>query len=495
MCARELLIRRAVDAGAGDPTHALLTYAAFCNDVDPGQRYWRPPRFGGVAKVLSRIGTYEHAGGRPLLTALIVQAGTRRAGSGFAELARRLGTEVTEDQEGSFWRAQVREVVRYWAGRGLTELPGDDAGHESVVVVPAVGADPGPEDVRRYWWQGLSGENVFMEITRRGDIGIELNAPSPANGGSETASYVLVSLVGSGDVVIHYDSRSEAIAGVSVAAGGPEPVAVRSAVQAGSRAGPVDELPRWLPGVRVPLVGYRPLEPPLTLAEIRVRADELLALRTRLETVAAGQPVHFPWIPYQEDTIDIAPSYLARMPREAVSLFPTLEAAVGRAATEPVGLGSFTLVQMAEDAVTGASGNTTGVVGGQGFQLDQAAKVAIELCAMNAAIAHYETSWAVEDVHGSESFDLLCRRGNELMYVEVKGTTTAGTDVILTRNEVTHAREHEHSALFILRGITLERTADGKVIASGGVPCVRDPWHIDDEGTLMPIAFRYRIHE
>jgi hypothetical protein len=57
-----------------------------------------------------------------------------------------------------------------------------------------------------------------MEITRRDDIGADLKAPSVARGGVTTASYGLVPLVQPSDVVVHYDSRQEAIVGVSVAA-------------------------------------------------------------------------------------------------------------------------------------------------------------------------------------------------------------------------------------------------------------------------------------
>jgi hypothetical protein len=58
--------------------------------------------------------------------------------------------------------------------------------------------------------------NLWMEITRREDIGADLKAPSAARGGGITASYVLVPVVRPDDVVIHYDSRREAIVGVSV---------------------------------------------------------------------------------------------------------------------------------------------------------------------------------------------------------------------------------------------------------------------------------------
>ena len=68
--------------------------------------------------------------------------------------------------------------------------------------------------------------NVWMEITRREDIGADLKAPSTARGGGVTGSYVLVPVVRPDDVVIHYDSRREAIVGVSVATSSAQPAPI-----------------------------------------------------------------------------------------------------------------------------------------------------------------------------------------------------------------------------------------------------------------------------
>jgi hypothetical protein len=75
-----------------------------------------------------------------------------------------------------------------------------------------------------------------MEITHRSDIGADLKAPSAARGGVATASYVLVPLVQPGDIVVHYDSRQEAIVGVSVASSAAEPAPIYW-VSRGSYAG------------------------------------------------------------------------------------------------------------------------------------------------------------------------------------------------------------------------------------------------------------------
>ena len=111
---------------------------------------------------------------------------------------------------------------------------------------------------------------------------------------------------------------------------------------------------------------------------------------------------------------------------------------------------------------------------------------------MNAAAVFYGENWDVEDVHGKESYDLVRRRGDEVKHVEVKGTTTDGAEVILTPNEVSHARENKSTALFVLSNIKVEWAEDGTVIATGGVRHTYDPWHLDD-GTLTPFGFRYQV--
>jgi len=149
--------------------------------------------------------------------------------------------------------------------------PGDAARLAAVLAAPVAQASVKEP---MYWWEGEPGENVFMEITRRDDIGANLQAPATARGGGTTASYSLVPLVRPGDVVIHYDSRQEAIVGVSVATGSAEPAPIYW-VSRGSYARRAGERPRWLPGIRVALAQYRGLESPVSLADIRMRRDAL----------------------------------------------------------------------------------------------------------------------------------------------------------------------------------------------------------------------------
>jgi hypothetical protein len=365
--------------------------------------------------------------------------------------------------------------------------PGDAARLAEVLAAPT--ARPSGERLT-YWWEREPGENVFMEITRRDDIGANLRAPATARGGGTTASYSLVPLVRPGDVMIHYDSRQEAIVGVSVAAGSAEPSPIFW-VSRGSYARRAGEQARWLPGIRVALAQYGALDTPVPLADIRAQRDALLALRERIQARADGEPIYFPWIPYR-DTLRTFQSYLVKMPQEAIDLFPPLRTAISQAEARASMTGAPSPVQEAEEAVEDAAGKVARRGRGQGFQLDQEAKVAVEAHAMNIATEFYGADWQVEDVHGKESYDLVCRRGHEIRHVEVKGTTTDGAEVILTPNEVKHARETKYTALFILSNVIIERADDGAATATGGIQHIYDPWHIDS-GTLTPLGFRYQV--
>ena len=119
--------------------------------------------------------------------------------------------------------------------------------------------------------------------------------------------------------------------------------------------------------------------------------------------------------------------------------------------------------------------------------------MAVEAHAMNMAIEFYCKTWDVEDVHGAESYDLICRRGGgQVKHVKVKVTTTDGAEVILTPNEVSHARDNLSTALFVLSNITVERAEDGTVVATGGNRHSYDPWRLDD-GILSPLGYRYQV--
>lgn len=108
---------------------------------------------------------------------------------------------------------------------------------------------------------------------------------------------------------------------------------------------------------------------------------------------------------------------------------------------------------------------------------------------MRLAKEHFGAQgWKVHDVSRRESYDLRCTRGGDELRVEVKGTTSDGSSVLLTAHEVQHARErHPAIALFVVSEIKVQGTE-----ATGGEVRLIEPWRVDD-GELKPIAFNYLV--
>lgn len=126
----------------------------------------------------------------------------------------------------------------------------------------------------------------------------------------------------------------------------------------------------------------------------------------------------------------------------------------------------------------------------QGFMQSAAARRAIERRAMNAAqvelVARGYTSF--EDVSATESYDFRCSRDGAEVHIEVKGTTSEGARVLLTRNEVAHAREwHPNVVLVVVHGVALSGASE-EPKATGGKANVIEAWELLDSA-LEPLAF------
>jgi Domain of unknown function (DUF3883) len=347
--------------------------------------------------------------------------------------------------------------------------------------------------VDSYWWSKRPDEKLFMEITRRGDIGVDLQAPLTARGGVETPGYALVGAVQAGDIVVHYDSAAEQIMGVSRATGErfnqPTWWAAR-----GSYARKAGVKPRWLPGLFVALEDYRTLTTPLPLTVIQQRRAALFALRDSLKAEHPGRPLYFPWISYQ-DTLRTFQTYLAKLPRDVLDVLPEVDEVVTTL------VGDHSAPPVAQPEVAEAERDVASAAGrprpprkgkGQGFATDQRAKVAVEAYAMNAALLHYRNFGNVTDTSRHESFDYEVEIDGDLWHVEVKGTTGDPHEVLLTPREVEHADECPRVALFVLSNITVTRGAHGEIAVSGGEPVVFHPWSLDPV-RLAPIGYRYRL--
>ncbi|WP_255345830.1 MrcB family domain-containing protein [Streptomyces chartreusis] len=132
---------------------------------------------------------------------------------------------------------------------------------------------------------------------------------------------------------------------------------------------------------------------------------------------------------------------------------------------------------------------------GQGFLLTAAERRAIEHHSVRMATVHFENQgWKVKDVGDKESFDLLLTRGEHRLHVEVKGTTSTGREVILTRAEVEKQRGYyPDNALVIVHSIELDRIGE-EPRASGGVLHCTSPWVVEEEDlTVISYVYQTRV--
>ena len=131
---------------------------------------------------------------------------------------------------------------------------------------------------------------------------------------------------------------------------------------------------------------------------------------------------------------------------------------------------------------------------GQGFSSNPRIRRTIEDHAMKTAIGYFTCrGWEVKDVHQRNPYDLDCTLECKRIMVEVKGTTTDGASVLLTPNEVDHARAHpREAALFICSDIVVESTQTGKLEAQGGRVHFLYPWE-PHPYLLTPVGFSFSV--
>lgn len=141
-----------------------------------------------------------------------------------------------------------------------------------------------------------------------------------------------------------------------------------------------------------------------------------------------------------------------------------------------------------------AAGRTYKRPSGQGRRQSAAERRAIEMRAVDVAMAYlHARHFTTEYVGDSESYDIKAWHGDEVVHIEVKGTTSLGQEVVLTANEVQfHKVTFPHNALIVVHSIELTRSEEGQPTATGGVLHVHRPWEITDVA-LTPVSYRYRV--
>jgi hypothetical protein len=131
---------------------------------------------------------------------------------------------------------------------------------------------------------------------------------------------------------------------------------------------------------------------------------------------------------------------------------------------------------------------------GSGFVVDPKKRKAIEEHAVTKAKQYLRNKGFRKIKEVGKPYDLLCHKetGEEL-HVEVKGTTTPGSNIILTFNEVEDAENPATaSALYVLSDIVITENPDGSWEAKGGRRHVFCPWQIE-RSRLKPLAYQYEV--
>lgn len=124
------------------------------------------------------------------------------------------------------------------------------------------------------------------------------------------------------------------------------------------------------------------------------------------------------------------------------------------------------------------------------FEPDPIIRKAIETYAMKKCIRYFKKKgYNCEDVSLRESYDIMAIKGDVKTKVEVKGTRGLGDKIILTRNEVSLARNNE-TKLFIVSEIVYDKK---KKKASGGKEKFLD-WNFDKK-CLTALSYSYQIDE
>jgi hypothetical protein len=145
------------------------------------------------------------------------------------------------------------------------------------------------------------------------------------------------------------------------------------------------------------------------------------------------------------------------------------------------------------DAADQAAGRRNRGAGGQGYRLPPAARYAVEWHAVEMAADHLlGQGWPeLYEVGAIAPYDLLAIDREQQLIVEVKGTTSAGEAVVLTRREVeVHGASYPGNALIVVHSIELDY-AGPEPVTAGGVLVQHQPWRIED-GDLQVVAYRYR---
>jgi hypothetical protein len=104
-----------------------------------------------------------------------------------------------------------------------------------------------------------------------------------------------------------------------------------------------------------------------------------------------------------------------------------------------------------------------------------------------------DAGWLLEDTSSRHPWDFEASRPDELIRIEVKGTTGAGTHVLLTAGEIGSTTTHTDSALAVVSDIRLDTSGETPSADGGRLRLIR-PWSVEP-ARLRPLTYEYRVPE
>jgi hypothetical protein len=331
------------------------------------------------------------------------------------------------------------------------------------------------------WWDGHPEQRFWMEATDRKDLGEDLRAPKEGGTGKSVWHYELVAHVQPGDVVFHWHTSllgRPALVGWSLAMGPLHeelhPWTAHAGVNAADAAIP---RPNWI----MPLGALHFFDEPIDNADLAGVRDGLMGLLAQLQGNYSGLK-YFPFNKYDDNQVRASQAYATKFPSELVTFFVTelgLDFDPDEAGDVPVD----------EPPIIPGAGSTTG---GQGYSRDVALKIAIETHAIEKARAYYQSVHASKVEEVGKPFDLRVTKGDTEIRVEVKGSATTASSVLVTSGEVDHAATFGAVELFVVDEIKWLRQEDGTIATSGG-RMRRWPLWSPNQSNLIAKSYKHNL--